>query len=131
MKKVMRPFKAPRKKEQQHTYSEQQHTADSEGPTEFVCERWVIKETEIFAVHHKKHIKKLMAHATVGYCFTGGPANGGEGFLIQLQRCQAYKAAQKGYRGKGGRLVKKRDLILRIEMSQGRIQARRTILNFP
>ncbi len=53
-----------------------------------------------------------MAHATVGYCFTGGPENGGEGILIQLQRCQAYKVAQKGYRGKGGRLVKKGDLIL-------------------
>jgi hypothetical protein len=69
-------------------------------------------QKEVFAVHHKKHIKKVMAHATVGYCFTGGPENGGEGILIQLQRCQAYKVAQKGYRGKGGRLVKKGDLIL-------------------
>ena len=69
-------------------------------------------EEEVFSVHHKKHIKKLMAHATVGYCFTGGPENGGEGILIQLQRCQAYKVAQRGYRGKGGRQVQKGDLIL-------------------
>jgi hypothetical protein len=69
-------------------------------------------DKEVFAVHHKKHIRKLMAHATVGYCFTGGPENGGEGILIQLQRCQAYKVAQKGYRGKGGRLVKKGELLL-------------------
>jgi hypothetical protein len=69
-------------------------------------------EKEVFSVHHKKHIKKLMAHATVGYCFTGGPENGGDGILIQLQRCQAYKVAQRGYRGKGGRPVKKGDLLL-------------------
>jgi hypothetical protein len=35
-------------------------------------------EKEIFSVHHKKHIGKVMAHATVGYCFTGDPENGGE-----------------------------------------------------
>jgi hypothetical protein len=28
------------------TYSGKQDTADSEGPTELVCERWVIKETQ-------------------------------------------------------------------------------------
>jgi hypothetical protein len=63
-------------------------------------------------VHHKKHISKVMAHATVGYMFTGSPENGGEGILIQLQCCQAFKVAQRGYRGKGGRPVKKGDLIL-------------------
>ncbi len=62
-------------------------------------------DKEVFAVHHKNHIKKLMAHATVGCYFTGSPENGGEGILIQLQRCQAFKVAQKRYRGKGGRLV--------------------------
>jgi hypothetical protein len=31
---------------------------------------------EVFSVHHKKHIAKIMAHATVGYCFTGSPENG-------------------------------------------------------
>ncbi len=71
-------------------------------------------EKEVFAVHHKKHIKKIMAHATVtaGYCFTGSPENGGEGILLQLQRCQAYKVAQKSYRGKGGQRIKKGDMIL-------------------
>ncbi len=53
-----------------------------------------------------------MAHATVGYCFTGDPENGGEGILLQLQRCQAFKVAQKSYRGKGGCIVKKGDLVL-------------------
>jgi hypothetical protein len=69
-------------------------------------------DKEVFAVHHKKHISKLMAHATVGYCFTGDPENGGEGILLQLQRCQAFKVAQKSYRGKGGCIVKKGDLVL-------------------
>ncbi len=27
-------------------YSEQQYTSDSEGPTELVCQRWVVKETQ-------------------------------------------------------------------------------------
>ncbi len=67
---------------------------------------------EVFAVHHKKHISRVMAHATVGYCFTGDPENGGEGILLQLQRCQAFKVAQKSYRGKGGHIVKKDDLVL-------------------
>jgi hypothetical protein len=67
---------------------------------------------EVFAVHHKKHISKVMAHATVGYLFTGDPENGGEGILVQLKRCQAYKVAQNAYRGKGGRPVKKGDMVL-------------------
>jgi hypothetical protein len=53
-----------------------------------------------------------MAHATVGYCFDGDPENGGEGLLIGLSRCQAYKVAQKGYRGKGGVKVVKGDCLL-------------------
>jgi hypothetical protein len=69
-------------------------------------------DKELFAVHHKKHISKMMAHATVGYCFTGSPENGGEGILLQLQRCQSFKVAQKAYRGKGGVAVKKGDLLL-------------------
>ena len=69
-------------------------------------------EKEVFSVHHKKHISKVMAHATVGYCFTGSPENGGEGCLIKLQRCQAFKVAQKAYRGKGGLAVHKGDLLL-------------------
>jgi hypothetical protein len=44
-------------------------------------------DKEVFAVHHNKHISKIMAHATVGYCFTGDPENGGEGILLQMQRC--------------------------------------------
>ena len=63
-------------------------------------------------MHHKKHISKVMAHATVGYCFTGDPENGGDACLIQLQRCQAYKVAQKAYRGKGGKAIIKGDCLL-------------------
>jgi hypothetical protein len=69
-------------------------------------------EKEIFSVHHKKHIGKVMAHATVGYCFTSDPESGGDGVLIQLQRCQAFKVAQKAYRGKGGKSVLKGDCLL-------------------
>ena len=69
-------------------------------------------EKEVFSVHHKKHISKVMAHATVGYYFNGSPENGGEGLLINFQRCQAFKVAQRGYRGKGGKQVKKGDMIL-------------------
>ena len=76
-----------------------------------MCPALGIKK-EVFAVHHKKHIKKIMAHATVGYCFTGSPENGGEGILVQLQRCQSFKVAQKSYRGKGGVMVKKGDFVL-------------------
>jgi hypothetical protein len=36
-------------------------------------------------------IAKVMAHATVGYYFKGDPENGGEGLLIGLNHCQAYK----------------------------------------
>jgi hypothetical protein len=53
-----------------------------------------------------------MAHATVGYFFDGNPENGGEGLLIGLNRCQAYKVAQKAYRGKGGVKVVKGDCLL-------------------
>jgi hypothetical protein len=69
-------------------------------------------EKEVFSVHHKKHISKVMAHATVGYYFKGSRENGGEGLLLHLQRCQAFKVAQRGYRGKGGIRVQKGDLIL-------------------
>ena len=67
---------------------------------------------EVFAVHHKKHISKVMAHATVGYCFTGNPENGGEGLLLGLNRCQAFKVAQKSYKGKGGIRINKGDCLL-------------------
>jgi hypothetical protein len=53
-----------------------------------------------------------MAHATVGYCFDGNPENGGEGLLIGLNRCQAFKVAQNAYRGKGGLKVVKGDCLL-------------------
>jgi hypothetical protein len=33
---------------------------------------------EVFTVHHKKHISKVMAHAAVVYLFTGSPEDGGE-----------------------------------------------------
>ena len=53
-----------------------------------------------------------MAHATVGYYFDGDPENGGQGLLIALNRCQAFKVAQKSYRGKGGVKVAKGDCLL-------------------
>jgi hypothetical protein len=43
-----------------------------------------------------------MAHATVGYCFTGNPEDGVEGLLIGLHRCQAFKAAQRKHKGSDG-----------------------------
>ena len=67
---------------------------------------------EVFSVHHKKHIKKIMAHATVGYLFNGSPEDGGEGLLIGMHRCQGFKVAQKSYRGKGGKRVNKGECIL-------------------
>ena len=53
-----------------------------------------------------------MAHATVGYCFNGNPEEGGDGLLISLTRCQAFKVAQKAYRGKGGVKIVKGDCLL-------------------
>ncbi len=52
----------------------------------------------VFAVHHKKHISKV----------TGDPDNGGEGVLLGLNCCQAYKVAQRSYLGKGGHRISKR-----------------------
>jgi hypothetical protein len=40
---------------------------------------------EVFSVHHKKHISKVMAHATVGYYFSGSPENGGEGVFVRAR----------------------------------------------
>ncbi len=48
----------------------------------------------------------------VGYYFKGDPENGGEVLLIGLNRCQAYKVAQRGYRGKGGVRVNNGDCLL-------------------
>jgi hypothetical protein len=53
-----------------------------------------------------------MAHATVGYCFDGTPEHGGEGLLIGLNRCQAFKVAQRAYRGKRGTRIVKDDCLL-------------------
>ncbi len=39
---------------------------------------------EVFSVPHKKHISKVMAHATVGFYFNGSPENGGEGLLLHF-----------------------------------------------
>lgn len=69
-------------------------------------------QKEVFAVHHKKHISKVMAHATVGYFFTGDPENGGQGLLLGLNRCQAYKVAQRSYVGKGGKRINKGECLL-------------------
>jgi hypothetical protein len=76
-----------------------------------MCPALGIKK-EVFAVHHKKHISKVMAHATVGYLFTGSPENGGEGLLLGLNRCQAFKVAQKSYKGKRGKRINKGECLL-------------------
>ena len=61
--------------------------------------------------HHKNHIGKVMAHATVGYCFTGDPEQGGEGLLIGLHRCQAFKIALRKHVGQDGNNYNKGDVI--------------------
>jgi hypothetical protein len=50
---------------------------------------------EAYSAHHKKHIAKVMGHATVGYLFEDHVENGGEGLLIGLHRTQAIKIAQR------------------------------------
>ena len=52
-----------------------------------------------------------MAHATVGYCFTGDPENGGEGVLVGLHRCQAFKVALRKHVGQDGNNYNKGDVI--------------------
>jgi hypothetical protein len=52
-----------------------------------------------------------MAHATVGYCFTGSPELGGEGVLIGLQGCQAFRVARKKHKGADGKSYAKGDVI--------------------
>ena len=54
------------------------------------CEELGIKK-QSFSAHHKKHIAKVMAHATVGMLFDGSVEDGGKGFLIGLHRCCAHK----------------------------------------
>ena len=53
---------------------------------------------ESYPAHHKKNIKKVMAHCTVGYCFVGDPENGGEGYLIGRHRRAPYKVPQRDVR---------------------------------
>ena len=50
---------------------------------------------EAYSAHHKKHIAKVMGHATVGYLFDGQVENGGDGFLIGLHRKKSIKIAQR------------------------------------
>jgi hypothetical protein len=57
-------------------------------------------------------LMQVMAHATVGYLFNGNPENGGEGLLLGLNRCQAFKVAQRSYKGKGGSKVTKGGCLL-------------------
>ncbi len=68
-------------------------------------------EKEVFTCHRKNHIAKVMAHATVGYCFTGNPENGGEGVPVGLHRCQAFKVALKKHVGADGNSYEKGDVI--------------------
>ena len=70
------------------------------------------KRNDYFNVTYQYLLMKVMAHATVGFCFEGDPESGGEGLLIGLNRCQASKVAQRAYRGKGGIKVVKGDCLL-------------------
>jgi hypothetical protein len=54
------------------------------------CEELGLKR-QSYSAHHKSHIKKVMAHCTVGYLFDTDVENGGEGFLIGLHRCANFK----------------------------------------
>ena len=56
------------------------------------CEELGVK-VQSYSAHHKNSISKVMCHATVGFLFDKTPENGGEGFLIGLQRCQGMKMA--------------------------------------
>jgi hypothetical protein len=53
---------------------------------------------ESYSAHHKKNIKKVMVHCTVGYCFVDNPENGGEGYLIGCHRCASYKVPHRDVR---------------------------------
>ena len=44
-----------------------------------------------YSAHHKSHIGKVMAHCTVGYLFHSNVEEGGEGFLIGVNRCAGFK----------------------------------------
>jgi hypothetical protein len=67
---------------------------------------------KFFTCHHKNHIGKVLAHATVRYCFTGNPENGGEGVLVDLHRFQAFKVAlNKKHLGQDGITYDEGDVI--------------------
>jgi hypothetical protein len=70
------------------------------------------KATDYCNLKYQYLLMQVMAHATVGFCFEGDPELGGEGLLIELNRCQAFKVAQRAYRGKGGIKVVKGDCLL-------------------
>ncbi len=69
-------------------------------------------DKDMFTAHHNKKIGKIMAHATVDYCFTGSPEAGGESCLIGLHRSPAYNIAQRAHTGKGEISYAKGDAIL-------------------
>jgi hypothetical protein len=51
-----------------------------------------------YSAHHKKHMAKVMGHATVGFAFDGDPAKGGDDILIGMHRCQAERVYLKDVR---------------------------------
>jgi hypothetical protein len=61
------------------------------------CEELGLKR-QSYSVHHKSHIKKVMAHCTVGYLFDTNVEDGGEGFLIGLHRCANFKVPLRDVR---------------------------------
>ena len=61
------------------------------------CEELGLRR-QSYSVHHKSHIKKVMAHCTVGYLFDTNVEDGGEGFLIGLHRCANFKVPLRDVR---------------------------------
>jgi hypothetical protein len=51
-----------------------------------------------YSAHHKNHIAKVMAHATVGFAFEGSPEDGGDGLLVGLHRCQGMRVFERDVR---------------------------------
>jgi hypothetical protein len=77
--KRIRPGLTEQNRLKQISFSKHVHNRWGLGPDERILwtmsdEKWwfVGISKEVFAVHHKKHITKVMAHATIGYPFQWG-----------------------------------------------------------
>ncbi len=70
-------------------------------------------EKGVFSVLHKKHITKVMAHATVVFCFTGDPENVGDCVLFNCSAVNNSRLSKRRIEVKeGGKAVQKGDCLL-------------------